>query len=239
MSLTFMDNYTTRKPFTWSKEYLNEYLNTHYSNIDEEFKLEYKNQMKKFRLSPKDKKYENSYKGMLNECKVFKFLQILSGFEYRRMSDENKDNSNSIDLINSKQKILLEIKSVSYSSKHKYQNNYNSEGDYCYWFSKSKIDTYEKVYKKQYPDYKFMIMYFFTDGLYMTEYDMLDTKQKDIIKKNGREEKDNTYYEDNDKVISTYLYPAKHFVLFSDKLISEYPYVAPKDIILDTQECLL
>tara|TARA_R100000951_G_scaffold53792_1_gene45323 strand:- start:822 stop:1484 length:663 start_codon:yes stop_codon:yes gene_type:complete len=215
-----MENYVSKEEYSWSKEHLNKYLDDYDSNIDKEFLDGFEHRVKSQNLKPHYSKYKNMYNGMLNECKLYKFLQILSNNNMEKFKLEGVDDEYTpFDYINHKNKEIYEVKSLSYTSYHQYPDNFNKYGDYCYWFAKHKIDMWESKISEMYPDYKLIIYFFFTDKLCFTEYSYLNDKYKNEIKSEPADKSDPTAPK---KRIVSYLYPKKHFLPFTDKLTNSY-----------------
>ena len=146
--------------------------------------MELQNQLQTFNVKKNSQKEKNTKIGYINEHKVINFLNtpfIDEEEKWKRMENVGNDNTNVIDIVNHKYKMIAEIKSTKYSFSTNFEYNKNRKGEFCFKIARSKIDKYNDYYKSKYPDYNYYIYYLFSDGLYFTIYNLLDQRIRNMI----------------------------------------------------------
>ena len=154
--------------------------------------------------------------GAKNEIRMKHYLNSIYNNKFKRMKKKNDNNSNSIDFINHRHKIIAEIKSVSYKYTANYPRNKNRYDEYGFWISQSKINKYDNKYSIKYPGYDFHIYYLFADGLYNVIYNKLSKRANNV-----------------------YVIPKRCFDIIDLDMKSNFPIKDNRDIISNIDECLL
>ena len=203
--------------------------------------MELQNQLRTFNVKANSQKEKNTKIGFINEHKVIDFLNttyIDEDEKFVRMENIGNDNTNVIDIVNHKYKMLAEIKSTKYSFSTNFEYNKNKKGQYCFKIARSKIDKYDNYYKSKYPDYNYFIYYLFSDGLYFTIYNLLDQRTKNMITNTVviTEDKSNPNVVRHDRC---YLLPKDIFIKVPCcDLKSDFPKTNIQ-LVQETDECLI
>tara|TARA_R110000851_G_scaffold258693_4_gene411172 strand:+ start:1728 stop:2339 length:612 start_codon:yes stop_codon:yes gene_type:complete len=177
--------------------------------------------------------------GAKNEIRMKHYLNSIYNNKFKRMKKKNDNNSNSIDFINHRHKIIAEIKSVSYKYTANYPRNKNRYDEYGFWISQSKINKYDNKYSIKYPGYDFHIYYLFADGLYNVIYNKLSKRDQILIKNTKIQDSDNTNPNVPNKANNVYVIPKRCFDIIDLDMKSNFPIKDNRDIISNIDECLL